>query len=192
MKVKCSKTLVFRGVFIISIIFFLMIQILIYKFRLELKSNTEVGVEIFQLKFPNNTDKINEKNVAWQIQIPSIELIANIQDGTDKETLNKFVGHFTETPIENGNIGLAAHNRGYDVNYFSRLKELREGDEIIYIYNDIKKTYEVIKNKIIKDTNVEVLNNTEKNILTLITCVENEPEYRRCVQAEEKNLNYNY
>ena len=37
-----------------------------------------------------------------------------------------------------------------------------------------------------------ILENTEENILTLITCVENEPNYRRCVQAEEKNLNYNY
>ena len=48
------------------------------------------------------------------------------------------------------------------------------------------------KNKIIKDTDIDVLENTEENILTLITCVENEPNYRRCVQAEEKDLNYNY
>ena len=50
----------------------------------------------------------------------------------------------------------------------------------------------MVKNKIIKDTDVKVLDNTEENVLTLITCVENEPEYRRCVQAKEKNLNYNY
>ena len=109
-----------------------------------------------------------------------------------EETLNKYVGHFIETPIEEGNIALAGHNRGYDVNYFSRLKELREGDEIIYIHNEINRIYEVTKNKIIKDTDIDVLENTEENILTLITCVENEPNYRRCVQAEEKNLNYNY
>ena len=45
--------------------------------------------------------------------------------------------------------------------------------------------YEVIKNKIITDTDWEVLENTEENTLTLITCVENEPNYRRCVQAVE-------
>ena len=73
-----------------------------------------------------------------------------------------------------------------------RLKELREGDEIIYIHNEINRIYEVTKNKIIKDTDIDVLENTEENILTLITCVENEPNYRRCVQAEEKDLKYNY
>lgn len=193
---KVSKTFIFRMMFIISIIFFIIFQIIIYKFQAELESNTEIGVEIFNLKSQEENNKINEKteatNSVWQIQIPSIELIADIKDGTDKETLNKYVGHFIETPLENGNIGLAAHNRGYDFNYFSRLKEVIEGDEIIYKYKEIERVYEVVKNKIIKDTDVKVLDNTEENVLTLITCVENEPEYRRCVQAKEKNLNYNY
>ena len=42
------------------------------------------------------------------------------------------------------------------------------------------------KNIIIKDTNWNYLKNTEKNKITLITCIENEPEYRRCIQAIEK------
>ena len=196
MKVKVSKTFIFRMMFIISIIFFIIFQIIIYKFQAKLESNTEIGLEIFNLKSQEENNKINEKieatNSVWQIQIPSIDLIADIRDGTDKETLNKYVGHFIETPLENGNIGLAAHNRGYDFNYFSRLKEVIEGDEIIYKYKEIERVYEVVKNKIIKNTDVKVLDNTEENVLTLITCVENEPEYRRCVQAKEKNLNYNY
>ena len=162
---KVSKTFIFRMMFIISIIFFIIFQIIIYKFQAELESNTEIGVEIFNLKSQEENNKINEKteatNSVWQIQIPSIELIADIRDGTDKETLNKYVGHFIETPLENGNIGLAAHNRGYDFNYFSRLKEVIEGDEIIYKYKEIERVYEVVKNKIIKDTDVKVLDNTE-------------------------------
>ena len=31
-----------------------------------------------------------------------------------------------------------------------------------------------------------LLKETEENMLTLITCVENQPEYRRCIQAVEK------
>ena len=34
---------------------------------------------------------------------------------------------------------------------------------------------------------VKFLEKTEENTITLITCVENEPEYRRCVQAIEEN-----
>ena len=196
MKKKINKTFISRFFFIMSIIIFIIIQKNIYQFKIELKSNTEIGKEILNEKLIENRDNINENqevmNNVWKIQIPSIGLIADISNGTDKETLNKYVGHFIETPIEEGNVALAGHNRGYDVNYFSRLKELREGDEIIYIHNEINRIYKVTKNKIIKDTDIDVLRNTEENILTLITCVENEPNYRRCVQAEEKDLNYNY
>ena len=196
MKIKITKKVMYRSLFVMSIIFFLVIQIYIYKFQKYIKLNTEVGIEIFNTKTLQSENIFDEekeiKNTIWQINIPKIELSADISNGTDKETLNKYVGHFIETPIEEGNIALAGHNRGYDVNYFSRLKELREGDEIIYIHNEINRIYKVTKNKIIKDTDIDVLENTEENILTLITCVENEPNYRRCVQAEEKDLNYNY
>ena len=192
---KISKTFISRILFIISIILFILIQISIYQFKIKLKANTEIEKEILNTKLiknENNIKETQEENQIWQIEIPNIELKADIKNGTDKETLNNYVGHFIETPLEYGNIALAAHNRGYNVNYFSKLKELKEGDEIIYKYNETQRTYEVTKNKIIKDTNVEILENTEENMLTLITCVENEPEYRRCVQAKEKDLNYNY
>lgn len=196
MKEKNNRNIWNQILFIVSIILFISIQVFIYKFQKRLETYTEIGIEMFNTKLPKVENDINEtiymKNEIWQIQIPSINLTANIQNGTDKETLNKYVGHFKETQLEYGNIGLAAHNRGYEVNYFSKLKELKEGDEIIYKYNKTERIYEVVKNKIIKDTDVEILENTEENILTLITCVENEPEYRRCVQAKEKDLNYNY
>ncbi len=196
MKEKNNRNIWSQILFIVFIILFISIQVFIYKFQKRLETNTEIGIEMFNTKLPKVENDINEtiymKNEIWQIQIPSINLTANIQNGTDKETLNKYVGHFKETQLEYGNIGLAAHNRGYEVNYFSKLKELKEGDEIIYKYNKTERIYEVVKNKIIKDTDVEILKNTEENILTLITCVENEPEYRRCVQAKEKDLNYNY
>ena len=192
MKLKFAKISKSQIFFIFSIIFFIIIQIFIYKIQLKLKLNSEIDKEILNTNVVINKNNINKgqqsENNIWQIEIPKIELIADISDGTDKETLNKYVGHFMETPTEEGNIALAAHNRGYDVNYFSRLKELRREDEIIYKYNEIVRRYEVVKNIIIKDTDTDILNNTEENILTLITCVENEPNYRRCVQAEEKNL----
>ena len=122
----------------------------------------------------------------WKIEIPKIALNANIAEGTTNEILNQYVGHFDTTSKEYGNIGLAAHNRGYKVNYFQDLRTLEKGDEIKYTYKDFQKIYEVEKVKIIKDTDWDCLENTEDNRLTLITCVENQPEYRRCVQAVEK------
>ena len=100
--------------------------------------------------------------------------------------MSKYVGHFEDTSKTTGNIGLAAHNRGYEVNYFSGLKTLKEGDEIIYKYNNFEKTYIVNQHKIIKDTDWSYLEQTEENKITLITCIENEPEYRRRIQGIEK------
>ena len=132
------------------------------------------------------TNEKNNKNPNWIIKIPKISLEAEISEGTSKEIMDKFVGHFEETTKISGNVGLAAVNRGYSVNYFKDIKLLKEGDKIIYKYNDIERTYSVIDNKIIKDTDWSLLEETQDNRITLITCVENEPEYRRCVQAIEK------
>ena len=119
----------------------------------------------------------------WKIEIPAISLVANISEGTDEETLNQFVGHFELTPTKEGNVCLAAHNRGYKVNYFKNLKSLNEGAEIIYTNGEFAKTYIVNMNIKISETDWSYLENSNQNKITLITCIENEPEYRRCVQA---------
>lgn len=121
----------------------------------------------------------------WKIEIPKINLVANIAEGTTEEILNKYVGHFSETSSLKGNVGLAAHNRGYEVNYFARIKELETGDEIIYTYNGEFIKYIVKTTEIIKETDWSYLENTENNRITLITCVEDLPEYRRCIQGIE-------
>lgn len=100
--------------------------------------------------------------------------------------MEDYIGHFEETKKDIGNIGLAAHNRGYKNNYFQNLKELKQNDEIYYKYKNEKRKYVVIKNIIIEDTDWTNLEESDGNIITLITCVENQPEYRRCVQGKEK------
>ena len=126
----------------------------------------------------------------WKLEIPKINVNANIKEGTTKEILDEAIGHFEETAIENGNVGVAAHNRGYKLNYFENLKELKEGDIIKYKHESFEKEYEIISHIIIKDTDFSMLENTRENRITLITCVENEPEYRRCIQAVEREEKY--
>lgn len=121
----------------------------------------------------------------WQIEIPKIGLVAPISEGTSQEVMLEFVGHFEDTSIWNGNIGLAAHNRGYPINYFSRLKELKKGDKIIYKTKNGIKTYSVKTIVIIDDTDWSYLQKTNENKITLITCVENKPSQRLCVQGIE-------
>ena len=132
---------------------------------------------------------INEEivftNENWLLEIPKINLKANIEHGTTKEVMDKYIGHFETTMFWEGNIGLAAHNRGYPVNYFKRLKELQIGDEINYTTVFGTKTYKIVISTIIQDTDWSYLENTEDNRITLITCVENQPNYRRCIQGIE-------
>lgn len=85
-----------------------------------------------------------------------------------------------------GNVCLAAHNRGYENNYFAEVKRLKEGDKVVYYYNGSSREYFVKKNYIIQDTDLSCLEDTEDNMITLITCVENEENYRRCIKAIEK------
>lgn len=150
------------------------------------ESNFTNDINITKEILEKNENSINlqiiDENI-WKLEIPKIELSANISEGTEKNILDEYIGHFEETQKSNGNIGLAAHNRGYKVNYFSRLKELENGDKIYYTYNGKKSTYIVNSKTIIEDTDWSKLENTKENILTLITCVENKPKYRRCIQA---------
>lgn len=41
------------------------------------------------------------------IKIQKINLEAKINEGTTKEVMDEYIGHFEETPKEVGNIGLA-------------------------------------------------------------------------------------
>lgn len=152
--------------------------------EIESKAYNEVHIQI-EKQEEIAIEKESSNSSEWEIEIPKINLKAEISEGTTAKVMNKYVGHFEETPETIGNIGLAAHNRGYPVNYFKDLKLLEIGDKIHYKFGNENKSYIVDKIKVIKDTNWEMLKNTEDNRLTLITCIENEPEYRLCVQAIE-------
>lgn len=125
------------------------------------------------------------KNIEWRIKIPKINLDVHIQEGTTLEVMLNSVGHFEETSKWNGNVGLAAHNRGYQCNFFQNIKNLKQGDEIIYTTTKGKKVYRVQTNKVILETDWSYLEETKNNRITLITCEENRKEYRRCIQAVE-------
>ena len=167
------------------------VQVELNSNSVNLNSDNGIDEKIeIQNDYPKNQIVTNEviedtKEVNWKILIPAIALEAEISEGTSKEIMDKYVGHFEETSKSVGNVGLAAHNRGYNVNYFANLKKLKEGDKIIYKCYGFERTYVVTKNLIITDEDWSYLEETEKNTITLITCVENEPMYRRCIQGEE-------
>lgn len=167
----------------------LIISIFIYlvlDFCIPVSDNVRISAKLIQME---NIEKIvyDDKDSKWCLEIPKINLNAPIEEGTDEENLNQNIGHFEETAVMNGNIGLAAHNRGYKVNYFEKIKDLIVGDKIFYFYNGEKLKFEVESLGIIAETDWSKLEQTKDTKLTLITCVENRPEQRRFVQAIKVN-----
>ena len=116
------------------------------------------------------------------LKISAIDLTVKIYQGTDSDTLKKGAGHFENTSFFNGNTALAAHNRGV-TNHFGKIHTLDLGDEIKLTTKLGTRTYEVYSVAKIAYDDLSVLNDSSENIITLITCVRDQPEYRWCVRA---------
>lgn len=124
----------------------------------------------------------------WKLEIPKIGLVGPIAEGTSQEIINKYIGHFTETVKDNGNVGFAAHNGGFEQNYFANINQLTMGDSIFYTYNGVTKEYQVVYKEVINDTDWSKLQYTTDERVTLITCVSyNQPNLRLCIQAVRVN-----
>ena len=117
------------------------------------------------------------------LKISKLGLNVKVYEG--ENNLEKGVGHFTDTAVFTGNVAIAGHNRGVN-SYFGEIHHLKAGDEIIYTTKLGTKKYAVTSVRKINAADFSFLRETSDNRLTLITCVKNEPNFRRCVQAIEK------
>lgn len=126
--------------------------------------------------------KYNENNILGIIKIEDIGFEGAVYEGTTQDILKIGVGHFEDTPDFNGNVCLAAHNTN---KFWAKLKNLKKGSKIVYTSYFGKREYEVFLSKQIEETDFTLLENTEENIITLITCVKGQKDKRLCVQARE-------
>ncbi len=184
-----------RNITIISFLLAIIIFLLVNLFLSQCQKNEEKTD--LSVAFKASTSSLNNNeienlvgnqyiaNSEWRIEIPAINLDAPILEGTTNEVMRKAVGHFEESKTWDGNVCLAAHNRGYKYNFFQEIKKLKIGDYIKYTTSQGTKLYQVVVNNVIEETDWSYIENTNDNRITLITCVENKPTYRQCVQAKE-------
>lgn len=128
--------------------------------------------------------QIDGESVVGVIKIEKIGFEGLVYQGTTLDTIDKGVGHFEHSPYLEGNVCLAAHNSN---KFWAKLHTLQSGDKITYISFLGTKEYEVCNISQILETDWTKLENTDENILTLITCVKGKPSLRLCVQAFEVN-----
>ena len=117
------------------------------------------------------------------LKIPSIGVDVKIYQGTDDAALRYGVGHFENTSIWEGNVAIAGHNRGVN-SYFGKIHTLKPGATIQLTTKIGTRQYQVDGVAKIAATDVSVLSARDNDIITLITCVRDQPEYRWCVQAK--------
>ena len=129
-----------------------------------------------------------EEDLIGSLKIEKINLTGTVKEGSTNEILRDYIGHIEETAKYDGNVGLAAHNRGNKYSYFARINELEPGDEIVYTTKYGERKYIVDTKKEILETDWSNLEGTSDNRLTLITCIKNKENQRLCVQAVQENI----
>lgn len=185
-----TKKQIILSAIILFLLSFLISFIVTTYIRYEKNRLLEVADKVidYNLNIELITENELEKNenIIGKLIIPKIDLEAPIQEGTSQKVLRFAIGHFENSSFFDGNVALAAHNRGNITNYFADVKNLTFGDEIIYKTRMGERRYRVCDIKEIEETDWSVISNSDDNMITLITCINNKPEYRLCVQGIEK------
>ena len=117
-------------------------------------------------QIPKTRKQRNE--LIGRIEIPRVKVSAVVKEGADEKTLSRAVGHvpYTALPGEKSNVGVAAHRD----TFFRGLRHVRQGDVIRMVTPEGVYSYEVDQLKIVWPKNVEVLDPTPDERITLVTC----------------------
>jgi sortase A len=103
-----------------------------------------------------------------RIAIPRLRLSAIVLEGTSTTTLRRAVGHIAGTalPGGRGNVGIAGHRD----TYFRPLRNIRQDDVITLTTPLGEYRYRVVSARVVSPTDVAVLDSSDGEILTLVTC----------------------
>lgn len=133
----------------------------------------EIDAELAPVRWE---DHYEEGALLGVLVIPCLDVQVALCEGTSQETLKYAVGHFEGTafPGQMGNCAIAGHRSYTYGEYFSRLDELKEKDLILIEVQGRTYQYEVTESFIVEPEALEVLEDSDKEQLTLITCT---PKY---------------
>lgn len=135
-------------------------------------------------KYTPASSIIDEDGILGTLRIDAVDLNVSVYEGESATILKKGVGHISSTSVWDGNVALAAHNRGAS-DYFGEIHTLEIGDVIRYSTALGTRKYEVTSVKQIKETDLSGTTPSSDNRITLITCVRDVAELRWQVTARE-------
>lgn len=117
------------------------------------------------------------------LQIPSLGISApiiwDVSEAKFYSELEKGLIHLqhTATPDKSGNVFIAGHSSNYPWNkglyktIFATLPNIQTGDEIIVSFQNQQYLYKVTNKKVVKPNDLSVLEQGDKAIISLMTCV---------------------
>jgi len=111
---------------------------------------------------------VTEGSAMGELEISRLGLKAIFVQGDSPKILRHAVGHIAETalPGERGNVVLTAHRD----TFFRPLRNIQQGDAITIKTPDGEFQYEVESTEVVSPTDVQVLQPSAENTLTLVTC----------------------
>jgi sortase A len=103
-----------------------------------------------------------------RIEIPRLGLSVIVVEGVDRLILRRSVGHIpgTALPGQPGNVGISGHRD----TFFRPLRNIRQDDIITLTTLLGEYHYRVVSTKVVSPSDVAVLDPSENEILTLVTC----------------------
>jgi sortase A len=109
-----------------------------------------------------------EGGVIGEMEIQRLGMKAIFVQGDSPRTLRRAVGHISETalPGQQGNVVLTAHR----YTFFRPLRNIQSGDAITIKTLDGEFEYQVESTDVVSPSDVQVLQPSSENTLTLITC----------------------
>ncbi|HTP87612.1 MAG TPA: class D sortase [Bryobacteraceae bacterium] len=121
-----------------------------------------------ELKKPAPPRRPLRDELLGMLEIPSVGIRAMVREGAGEATLAEAVGHVPSSPLPGspGNVALAGHRD----TFFRPLRHIRVNDRITFA--TLRGTYEyaVESTRIVRPSDVSVLDATAQPALTLVTC----------------------
>ena len=119
-------------------------------------------------KVPPAPLAVQNGGLIGRLEIPRIAMNVMVVEGVDPHDLRHAVGHIpgTALPGEGGNVALAGHRD----TFFRPLRSIRRDDTITLRTLDGAYRYRVLDTKVVAPDDVQVLDPTGRDTLTLVTC----------------------
>jgi sortase A len=103
-----------------------------------------------------------------ELLIPRVRLSSIVLHGSDAATLRRGPGHLEHTPSpgEPGNVAIAGHRD----TFFRQLRDVKVGDDVYLHTPQEDLHYRIAWARVVDARDVSVLEPTEDDVLTLVTC----------------------